>query len=724
MFRVSSKKAREEVYEETSAALSQLEMARFPHYGGRYWKCEATVAELEYPDRRLKQTKQGPLFRYYRGKLELACLPILLDQTSETPWGWTLDDESLGIKHGANSLEYRAHSEVTEASESDANFPTLDKIWISPQYDICRTLKSAISKANELQEKSKLINKIIYGQGNNGSLLAPRKATKLSMLTAGLYRFQRDGLWVVGQEESWHEGNMCERLKRKALGLDPATGKSKSLFGSKEGYKRPVEMFINAYKNKLASDRNEPMKIIQDHLRDVWRGMNKAEKQLWKDRPDDFVLPMSLTQTSQEDCVSSQKSCSPQHVSNFAEMPSGDIKVQAKKKSSAPNKMQATPESYVGHSCRVFYPKADVWYYAICTRYDCSSGLHTFVYNKSLPEEHLDISKSSIIWSHLNIHKNNKCSLTEKQVELCYDAVMEHYSRVMHTVRVRELQDELRDGFDVFRERGRNRFDMEIDSLNNFGFLTSLEEEKAPWLELVRIVLSNDVKKEEKKKQAKVCTENETLGNEKFGPDPSTETQKRIEIELVHKGSFLSLPGAEAQVYHQDGLHLTTKTQRPCHAVNVFIPLVDLTLKNGPTEFCLGTHILNQENFDKEFVDIPCVSAGTPILFDYRLGHRGLANTSDAPRPYVYLTYKLSSTTNWKDGKNFSRKRYRKFGDFCEIPLSREERSKRRLERNYERIKKECIILSKEQQENDDKDEKGKEVVASLSDTCLVVEGC
>ena len=66
-------------------------------------------------------------------------------------------------------------------------------------------------------------------------------------------------------------------------------------------------------------------------------------------------------------------------------------------------------------------------------------------------------------------------------------------------------------------------------------------------------------------------------------------------------------------------------------------------------------------------------------MFDYRLGHRGLANTSKDPRPIVYATYaRAGDGKEFRDSVNFSRKRYRKLGDFVEKPLSREERQQRR----------------------------------------------
>merc|ERR1739841_88741 len=106
---------------------------------------------------------------------------------------------------------------------------------------------------------------------------------------------------------------------------------------------------------------------------------------------------------------------------------------------------------------------------------------------------------------------------------------------------------------------------------------------------------------------------------------------------------------------------------------------VDYDMTNGPTEFCLGTHYLGHENFVKENVYTPIVTAGTPVIFDYRLGHRGLGNNSQSVRPVVYLTYSSSASgKEFKDSVNFSRKYFRKLGELAEMPLSREERSKKR----------------------------------------------
>ena len=218
--------------------------------------------------------------------------------------------------------------------------------------------------------------------------------------------------------------------------------------------------------------------------------------------------------------------------------------------------------------------------------------------------------------------------MNQDQIDKCFAACMDHYDTVMRTVKARDLHRELQDGFDVFRERGFGRYDMELpvfEDSTEFGFLTDMT--KSPWMPVVKAILGDDAL-------------------------------------LIHKGCFLSMPGSAPQVYHQDGVHLTTQTQRPCHAINVFIPLVDLTSRNGPTEFCLGSHILGLEGYDRDFVYTPTPKAGNPVIFDYRLGHRGLGNSGEGVRPIVYITYaRATQGTEFRDSVNFSRKRYHKIGE-------------------------------------------------------------
>lgn len=130
------------------------------------------------------------------------------------------------------------------------------------------------------------------------------------------------------------------------------------------------------------------------------------------------------------------------------------------------------------------------------------------------------------------------------------------------------------------------------------------------------------------------------------------------------------------QKWHADGGHLFSPDQLPKgltlppHCINVFYPLVDLTRDNGPTEFRIGSHRRDRpsanNNNNNSKVEFPLVcKAGGAVLFDYRIQHRGKANTSakgsaptitttkqvdlDKARPVLYLAY---SKTFFKDHGN------------------------------------------------------------------------
>ncbi|KAL3916858.1 MAG: hypothetical protein SGILL_004986, partial [Bacillariaceae sp.] len=271
---------------------------------------------------------------------------------------------------------------------------------------------------------------------------------------------------------------------------------------------------------------------------------------------------------------------------------------------------------------------------------------------------------------------SQKFCMKADQISLCHDACMEHFDTVMRTVKSRDLARELADGFDVLRERGRGRFDMELPAFDTptFNFLNDFK--KTPWMPAVRAILGEDV-------------------------------------VLIHKGCFLSLPGAGAQVYHQDGVHLNKQSQQPCHAINVFVPLVDLQMKNGPTEFVLGSHVLGHDGYDRDFLETPTPTAGTPVIFDYRLGHRGLSNSSHSVRPIVYCTYaRASDGKEFRDQVNFSRKRYHKIGNLSAKPLSREERRNKRknvAESQEEAELRKAMELSKAEGSSDNEKSDGTE---------------
>jgi ectoine hydroxylase-related dioxygenase (phytanoyl-CoA dioxygenase family) len=57
---------------------------------------------------------------------------------------------------------------------------------------------------------------------------------------------------------------------------------------------------------------------------------------------------------------------------------------------------------------------------------------------------------------------------------------------------------------------------------------------------------------------------------------------------VINQSAIINMPGADAQAWHVDGAHVSTSKHLPCHVLNVFVPLVDMQLELGPTEFRPG----------------------------------------------------------------------------------------------------------------------------------------
>ena len=83
LVRVPSKAARAKLYEEAAAAIAAREAAALPGHGGRPWKCDVRLVD----DGRSKRKNAGALFRWYRGRLELAVVPHYLEKIEEVDAG-------------------------------------------------------------------------------------------------------------------------------------------------------------------------------------------------------------------------------------------------------------------------------------------------------------------------------------------------------------------------------------------------------------------------------------------------------------------------------------------------------------------------------------------------------------------------------------------------------------------------------------------------------------
>jgi Phytanoyl-CoA dioxygenase (PhyH) len=124
------------------------------------------------------------------------------------------------------------------------------------------------------------------------------------------------------------------------------------------------------------------------------------------------------------------------------------------------------------------------------------------------------------------------------------------------------------------------------------------------------------------------------------------------DVVRVKCGCVLSLPGAREQYWHSDGVHVgpalslrrSAETVHPPHALCVFVPLLPLTNETGGTEFWAGSHRYDTLLSKKGEQALPggtigIVTWGDAIVYDYRVVHRGMANTSTIARPIAYYLY-------------------------------------------------------------------------------------
>lgn len=119
-------------------------------------------------------------------------------------------------------------------------------------------------------------------------------------------------------------------------------------------------------------------------------------------------------------------------------------------------------------------------------------------------------------------------------------------------------------------------------------------------------------------------------------------------------GVISSFPDATIQKLHADGSHLFANTAfagaLPPYALTIAIPLVDVDQRNGATEFLPGTHRLAQSPPSSEGTVWCTLLRGDCMIWDYMVRHRGQPNTSDQPRPMLYVT---ACRDFWQDSMNF-----------------------------------------------------------------------
>ncbi|MEK9586299.1 MAG: phytanoyl-CoA dioxygenase family protein [Halieaceae bacterium] len=178
-------------------------------------------------------------------------------------------------------------------------------------------------------------------------------------------------------------------------------------------------------------------------------------------------------------------------------------------------------------------------------------------------------------------------------------------------------------GFDEVVQRSPGRWDIPI-SPDEFG----VDEPALPWWPLIAAVLGEDA-------------------------------------EHSFSGVVYSDPGSPAQHWHIDSPHVSADYLPP-HALNVMIALHDTPLSMGPTELAKGSHRLTNHLQNPALVSdelvyqhettapaqliahteqaVPetfssALTAGSCLIFDDRILHRGRGNTSNSRRSVAYFSY-------------------------------------------------------------------------------------
>jgi hypothetical protein len=138
------------------------------------------------------------------------------------------------------------------------------------------------------------------------------------------------------------------------------------------------------------------------------------------------------------------------------------------------------------------------------------------------------------------------------------------------------------------------------------------------------------------------------------------------DAEHSFSGVVFSEPGSPAQCWHIDSPHIYPE-HNAAHALNVLVALHDIPIEMGPTEIARGSHVLTNHLGNPSLVHDELVyqhedtspanliegtqnkipeswseplTAGSCLVFDDRILHRGLANQSEQARYVAYFSYR------------------------------------------------------------------------------------
>ena len=153
------------------------------------------------------------------------------------------------------------------------------------------------------------------------------------------------------------------------------------------------------------------------------------------------------------------------------------------------------------------------------------------------------------------------------------------------------------------------------------------------------------------------------MGRWNFGGTGNNGAFQDLRISPI--GGIVSLPGSAEQALHADTPHLFEHIpDLPAHYINVFAPCTAFDEAVGGTAFIHGSHNLafTAQHYDADhnasfypFLVRPRLSLGDVVLFDCRILHFGLANTSRSIERCICY---VNTWHDWfHDAKNWNKNR-------------------------------------------------------------------
>jgi len=222
---------------------------------------------------------RGPLFRVYRGLCELATLPHLLEEVDVrilvdlkdvlsyrviAEYDATLIAADIDFVTGRNKTD-KGKEITNEAVDEDRAPPIIKRYWLSPQYEKITSWETVVERCKDYSSRERTINRVIFGIGGRGGLLAPKKPSKTDALEAGKFRFDKDGLWVIGQEDAWQASNETLLTRSRALGLGIDEASSKKKGKKKAGFREKTGkgMYCAEHRVGHAEKRRREISVVE-----------------------------------------------------------------------------------------------------------------------------------------------------------------------------------------------------------------------------------------------------------------------------------------------------------------------------------------------------------------------------------------------------------------------------------------------------------------------------